>query len=94
MNFSSRYTDVVIDVWLVCIAAGMPRAPVVGKVVLGQVKRVFAHEGLQVALPGYTGRVDITDISDHYTDSPLKKFCRAQFIRYCGYTHTHTPRMV
>ena len=53
----------------------------VGEVVAGQVKKVLPHEGLLISLPGHTGRVDITDISDHYTDNPLSGFHKSQLIR-------------
>ena len=67
---------------------------VVGEVMLGYVRRVLAHEGLLVTLPGYTGRVDITDISDHYASNPLKRFRKSQLVRYntcCSqvYNHSH-----
>ena len=73
---------------------GMPCEPVVGGMVLGCVRRVLAHEGLLVTLPGYTGRVDITDISDHYTSNPLSRFRKSQLIRFnpCNYqlfNHSH-----
>lgn len=68
----------------------MPGDPVVGEVVLGYVRRVLVHEGFLVTLPGYTGRVDITDISDHYTKNPLSGFHKSQLIRYNVYSsHNH-----
>ena len=76
---STECLDVVSIVNPFCL--GMPRAPVVGKVVVGQVKKVLPHEGLLVCLPGHTGRVDITDVSDHFTDHPLSGFRKSQFVK-------------
>ena len=45
---------------------------VVGDIVVGRIRQVIPHHALMVAIPGGIGRVDITDVSDHYQDCPLE----------------------
>lgn len=45
--------------------------PSVGDVVLGMFKEVIPGQALLLTTPHGIGRVDITDIADHYMDHPL-----------------------
>ena len=40
--------------------------------VVGKIRQVIPHYALMVAIPGGVGRVDITDVTDHYYDNPLE----------------------
>ena len=46
--------------------------PAVGDMVVGKIRQVIPHHALMVAIPGGVGRVDITDVTDHYCDNPLE----------------------
>ena len=48
------------------------KQPAVGDMVVGKIRQVIPHYALMVAIPGGVGRVDITDVTDHYYDNPLE----------------------
>ena len=47
--------------------------PCEGSIVLGRVYQVILGQALLVSTPYGNGRIDITDISDSYTDDPLSR---------------------
>ncbi len=47
--------------------------PSVGDITIGQIKQVVeSSQAVVIATHFGLGRVDVTDISDHYVDQPLK----------------------
>lgn len=62
---------------------GIPKKPSVGDIVAGQVRKVMPNECLLVSFgAGLLGRVDITDISDDYSDHPLSKSQTHSIVKY------------
>lgn len=47
-------------------------APSEGDIVPALIKEVVADQALLLMTPHGMGRVDMTDVSDHYTDNPLE----------------------
>ena len=45
------------------------------------VKEVLADQALLVTTPLGVGRVDITDISDHYVDNPFEAVKKRKFVK-------------
>ena len=53
----------------------------IGDIVLGLVKQVDPDKPILLTTPYGVGRVDITDVSDLYTDNPLEVFKRKKFVK-------------
>ena len=51
---------------------GDVKSPSKGDVIAGQFKELVTDQALLLTTPHGLGRVDVTDISDHYADSPLE----------------------
>lgn len=56
-------------------------APSEGDIVPSLIKEVIADQALLLTTPHGMGRVDITDVSDHYTDNSLEGMKKNTFIK-------------
>ena len=52
-----------------------------GDVVPALIKEVVPDQALLLTTPHSMGRVDITDITDHYTDNPLEELKKNTFVK-------------
>jgi hypothetical protein len=52
-----------------------------GDIIPAQIKEVVADQALLLTTPLGMGRVDVTDVSDHYTDDCLEGMKKNSFIK-------------
>ena len=56
-------------------------SPSKGDIVPAQIREVVPDHALLLTTPHGMGRVDITDILDHYTDNPLEGLKKNTFVK-------------
>lgn len=66
------FTEPVFTHKCIQIDTGLLESPSEGDILPAHIKQVLANQALLVSTAHGLGRVDITDISDHYVDDPLK----------------------
>ena len=60
---------------------GAPPTPDVGEVVIGHFKETLAAHAFLVTTPLGIGRMDITDVSDHYQPDPIHAARTSKFFK-------------
>ncbi len=84
--------NIVVLSFIVMSSSGLIQETCIGDILTGQIKQVVeSNQAIVLATRMGLGRVDITDISDHYVDNPLKTFSGyiGKYLRYVTCTHTH-----
>ena len=66
---------------IIIVHVGDIGAPAKGDIIPALIKEVVADQALLLTTPLGMGRVDITDISDHYTDDCLQGMKKNTFVK-------------
>lgn len=66
---------------MIIVHVGDIGAPAEGDIILALIKEVVADQALLLTTPFGMGRVDITDVSDHYTDNCLQGMKKNTFVK-------------